>query len=272
MFKIMKNVNRAFERSYGNFWIQPVRILIFIATGLLAGSNVMSTDLTYGVRIGGSLTTMSGTPVQNLSDLSFDSGNKLSSKVGYIAGVYLRIPVTNIISLQSELGLAYHRVDVSSFRTDPRLYPASLTEKIKLLYAELPLLARLQLSKLTTVRPSIFAGPALSFNLLAKNELVNTAVIDFLDIVRQPNISNVNRIGLSLIIGGEIQFNIGNREASLEVRYSQSLKNTFDNVDPNDIPYFQSLEFPKEIPIVSAAGEAPDLKNRAVTFSLGFAF
>ncbi len=125
---------------------------------------------------------------------------------------------------------------------------------------------------MTTVRPSIFAGPALSFNLLAKDELVNTAVIEFLGIVRQPNISNVNRTGLSLIMGGEIQFHLGNREVVLEVRFSQSLKNTFDNVDPNDIPYFQSPEFPKEIPIVSAAGEAPDLKNRAVTFSLGLAF
>lgn len=102
-----------------------MRILLIIVTGMLVGSNATSKDLTYGVRFGAGLTTMSGTPVQNISDLSFDSGNKLSSKVGFVAGVYLRIPVSNFISLQSELDIVYHRVDVSSFRTDPRLYPAS---------------------------------------------------------------------------------------------------------------------------------------------------
>lgn len=261
-----------FECSYGNSWVQRVIIYLFIATGLLAGSNAASKDLTYGIRIGGSLTTMSGTPIPSFSDPSFNGGNTLSSKIGYIAGVFLIIPVANTISLQSELDLVYHRVDVSSFRTDPSLYPANLTEKLKLLYVELPLLAKLRLPIFTSVRPSLFAGPAVSLKILAKDEQVNTAVIDFFGVVNEPNITNVSRTGLSLILGGDIQIQIGTREVFLDLRYSHSFNDTFADVNPNDIPRFQFPELAMEIPIVSVAGEAPDLRNRAVTFSFGLTF
>ena len=246
-------------------------IIAVLIAAVLTGQSSANEGMTFGLRLGVGLSVMSGTPVPNPTDPTFDSGNDLNQQIGYLAGVFVVAPIMNSISLQPELNLNYYRTNADFFRSiRPALFPAKMTEKMKLLYFEIPVLVKFHLTTGKKAALNIFGGPAIAYNISAKDEIKNTALIEFLALVPNPDITNVNKTGVSLIIGGDYQFTIGTYELLIDLRYSHSFEETFHGVAQGDIPSFNGSDsFPDEIPLVSQSGEAPDLKNRAITLSIG---
>ena len=102
---------------------------------------------------------------------------------------------------------------------------------LKLDYIEVPLFLKLVIPvEGSDVRPAIFAGPAIGFNMSAKakGETGEGSVeVDIKDYVKSTD--------FSLIFGGGVGFMVGTNELGADVRYSLGLSSWDDSGEDFDV-------------------------------------
>lgn len=162
-----------------------------------------------------------------------DAGStEFKNRTGFMGGGFAEIPVSNVVSIQPELLYAMKGT---------KLEDGSETGEIKLSYFEIPVLLRVNIpTEGGTVRPHLYAGPAIGFKVACDFEFEGTSASC------EDEEITLKSSDWSAVFGGGIdikQFTIG-------IRYTLGLANIED----------------------SANGSDDSAKNRALSIYAGFGF
>ena len=113
------------------------------------------------------------------------------------------------------------------------------------------------------IRPSLYVGPALGFNLSGKFKLEEGTEGGFATDLGEIDIANLKSTEFSGVIGGELGIAMGNTTLLLDVRYTRGLTKAYEEVTTVNT---------NEFPIVNVDGTADDSKNRSFSLTLGVSF
>ncbi len=128
-------------------------LLIFVAF-----TSISLAQMQIGPKAGLNIATIGGDDADQILD-----GQSLDSKTGFAAGLFFMYQFSNMFAIQPE---AYYTTKGATYSESG----ADLT--ISLDYIEVPFLFKLLIPiEGSKFRPSIFAGPAIGFNMTAKSKI-----------------------------------------------------------------------------------------------------
>ena len=195
------------------------RMLIVLALCLFSGS------LLAGPSIG----ILGGV---NLANFTGDDVEDNSTKVCIGGGAFAEMPFSPVMAVRAELlymnkGAEWDQYDDAG---------------VRLSYFDVPVLMKFSLPVNTVISPNLFVGPYVSFNLSAESYMgdVETDVKD-----------NIKSTDYGVVIGGGLDYPMGQGELTFDVRYSLGLTK-IDDMEGND--------------------EEDDVKNTGIMFMLGYGF
>lgn len=144
----------------------PVSALLLIMMAGAAGSPLAAQRRELSVFAGGNFSKASGGRV-----------HKGQARAGFELGLGLRLPRSPMLSFQTELRLVQRRFYAERAATTvppPQLPPGPRSDAPNLLFAQIPVLMRIQRGYSTQrpVRPFIVLGPYLGIRLACRRELV----------------------------------------------------------------------------------------------------
>lgn len=181
------------------------------ATCLFAGTaqaqNGTGTPIDVGVTAGVNIATLGGSDVDDADNLT-----------GFMAGLSLVFPVSEIFAIQPEL--------LYSRRGAKGSLDEGVTGELKLSYIDVPILARIPFGMNPALRPVLFAGPAISFHVGCEIEGTDGSVsveADCEDVE-----FDVKSVEFSLIGGAGLDFN----NFGIFARYQHGLTSIDDSSDP----------------------------------------
>lgn len=177
---------------------------------LLLVSFARAQGLTIGPNIGLNIANIGGK----------DAPSYLGSKVGIMFGGYLNYPFAKMFALEPAINYTMLGASGST---------QGVNVTVSANYIEVPVLLRfyIPLEGRQTIRPSIYAGPAIGLNLSANvNQQANGQSQDT-DIGKQ-----TKSMDLSLVFGGGVAFKLGTGNLDLSLRYTVGLTTT-DNSGNN---------------------------------------
>lgn len=208
---------------------------------LSAGGNAVAGNVSWGIEAGLMMTSITENPTTWEPTLNF--------KPGFSAGAFLIYKFNDRFSLRPELLYAQRGVYSELYEG---IVNVDLTARFD--YIELPLLAVYTFPLKGKVKPRLYAGPVLAYLLSSELELsasILSATVDF------GSVTHVN--DFALLLGGGIDWDVGNGIVTFDVRYQRGFSNVivsgdFDiNGDPDTI-------------------EADNVKNHGFAFMLGYVF
>ncbi|HOP60945.1 MAG TPA: porin family protein [Candidatus Saccharicenans sp.] len=192
---------------------------------LLLSPSVLKADVQFGLRVGGNSAKLTG---DDLKDIEAT----VKSKVGFVGGVFLAFNLGKMITIEPEILYTMKGGTVEDTAGE-------YSEKVSGDYLEIPLLIKVKLP-LGSIRPVIFAGPAVGFKLREKYELNGE------ELPLEEKILKNNDYGAIFGAGLDI-----GRHFMIDVRYSLGLQKIITAVDE---------------------GTSPDIKNGVWSATIGIAF
>ncbi|MBN2185828.1 MAG: PorT family protein, partial [Candidatus Krumholzibacteriota bacterium] len=227
-----------------------------ILTALMSGT-VCAEGLTFGVKAGMVMASISDAPKMLDTDIDWSTG----SRIGMVGGVYMNYPVAGSFSFQPELLYV-----MKGFKADfsGTGYDFDLTGKFN--YIELPLIARFAIPLEGAIKPWFCFGPSIGFNMSADFEGKYT----MFDIT--PNMSAdfseaTKKNEFSLIFGGGFEYLLGPGALTFDIRYELGLTKFIEGGEVTWVAelYGEQEEYTEEI-------EEQDSKNNAFIIMVGYAF
>ncbi len=185
-----------------------------VVTCLFAGSAQAQNGagpLDFGLTGGINISTLGGSDVEDADNLT-----------GFMAGVSLVIPVSQIFAIQPELLYSRKGAKASS---------GGFTEEIRLAYIDIPVLARIPFGTNPAMRPVLFAGPAIGFNVGCEVELSGGGLDEKADCDDQDVDIDVKSVEVSLIGGAGLDFN----NFGIFARYQHGVTSIDDSPDAGKV-------------------------------------
>jgi hypothetical protein len=192
----------------------------FIVVGCLvlffaAGSQALcGQGIEYGVKGG-----------LNLSNFGGSDADEWDNRVGIAIGGFLAYPVMNMFYIQPEV-----LYTMKGAKWDYDFGGASYTETLQLDYLEIPVLAKLVIPlQNSTIKPMIYAGPAVAFNLKSNWHVEgNGEEFDEED-------DEVKSTDFGFVLGGGVGIPFGSHMLGVEVRYDFGLSSFDDSPEKYNI-------------------------------------
>lgn len=156
----------------------------------------------YGFKGGMNIANMTVDPEE------LEDGDSLKS---YAVGAWWNTPLNRRLSLHAE---ALYSVKGDAERD------GDYTAATRMKYIDVPVLARIGFMNGGTAQPSLFFGPSLALNLSAHSTFEGNGTDVDVDVKDQ-----TNGVDVGVVLGGALDFPIGQRTFGLEVRYSKGLTN-----------------------------------------------
>jgi hypothetical protein len=173
----------------------------------------------------------------NIANWHGDHAGGMDSRLGFCGGGFVGFGLTDMLVIQPEV--LYTQKGVRwEIRQSP-LVPWK--ETIKLDYIEIPLLFKFMLPDKSTVKPNLFVGPCFAINVNAKEKIEETGTpteLDYGEFVKD--------IEFGIVLGGGVDFPLKKGKVVFDGRYTLGLTTTSE--------------------------EGWDLKNKVVSFMLGYSF
>ena len=199
-------------------WVLSVTAILFIFTSEIttAQNGANPDDMRFGIRGGLSLYSIE----TEASFGGFGNASETSgSKVGFAAGVFVEIPLTDIFSFQPELLFVQKGgSDSGDFFEDDDFFDDGGngdSESLTFNYLDLPLLARANIPFERDFSPYVVAGPSIGYLLSASASSGDDEDID----------EFYKSFNFGFILGAGVEF--GN--LSVDLRYDIGLTNIFDD-------------------------------------------
>ena len=166
--------------------------------------------LRFGIKAGINISDFRGDEVEGLAEL-------IDWKTGFCGGFFMSYAVNDWFSLQPELLYSMKGMKLG-FLTESLL-------TISLDYIEIPVLAVAKLPTHSKLKPFVFGGPVIGFNVRAE-----AGTTYFEDDYSVDMGDYANTTEFSLAIGLGINVVIAKREMTLEGRYVPGLTNAFKDI------------------------------------------
>ena len=209
-----------------------VILSVFLLTGATTNAQV---KMEKGVKIG-----------LNSAGFSGGDSNIWESKTGVTAGFFFRHVISPDITVQPELLYSIKGAE----RRDGT---AQITAKLN--FIEIPVLFRYNIPTQGNFKPALLAGPAFIITSTSRRKEVDEGITE------EADVDNSKSSGLAFLFGGSADIKSGNHVIVLDLRYGIGLSQNYKQPAPAD-----------NIIIDDPNGNAPDLKNRSLSFSLGILF
>lgn len=154
----------------------------------------------------------------NISNLYGDDVNSPDSKVGFVAGGFVSIGVSELFAVQPEI--FYSQKGAKDTVADTEI-------TTRLDYIEIPVLAKLSFPTESTVTPVFFAGPAVGIEASAKAKSDGD----------EADIEDTKSTEFGLVVGGGAQLAVGDAGGAVtaDVRYVLGLTSIDDSSEELDV-------------------------------------
>lgn len=162
----------------------------------------------------------------NISNLNGSDAGDTDSRTGFLGGAFLTYDFSNMFSIQPE---AFY--SMKGAKQTETYYGETITGTLKLDYIEIPVLLKLNipLEGGSTVRPSIFVGPALDIKVASTVEVESGGQSASADL------ENVSSTDFGLVFGGALGFDVSGHELGFDVRYTLGLTTIDDSGSNADV-------------------------------------
>jgi len=173
----------------------------------------------------------------NSSTLSGDNAGETSRRTGFIGGAFVVIPATPAFSFQPELLFTMKGAKTSE---------QGITGTLKLNYLEIPVLGRFDIPVASGVKPFVYAGPAISFNLSCTAQVSGSGINISGDCEDEDTGESVKKVDYSGVIGGGFAFGVSGHTVTIGARYTHGFASIGENGDAKNRTFslLASLEFP----------------------------
>jgi hypothetical protein len=190
----------------------------------------------------------------NLADIYGTDSEGLDSRTGLAGGALVMFQLSPTFAIQPEFLYTMKGAKGSE---------GGLSLKLKMSYLEVPFLLKFLPPVNSATHPSVYIGPAVAFSLNS------TAEAEALGVSGSVDIANTKSVDVGLVFGADVEIPAGAKGlVLLDVRYTLGLAKAFDDTDPYDIN-----NPPTPLPLADpTTGTAFDVKNSALTFTVGYAF
>lgn len=191
---------------------------LFTLLFVLSVFSIMSySQMMIGPKAGLNIASIGGDDADQILE-----GQSLDSKTGFAGGLFFTYQFSNMFAIQPE---AYYTMKGATYSESG----ADLT--ITLDYIEVPVLVKFIIPiEGSAIKPSIFAGPSIGFNMTAKSKVEfdgESQENDFKDDTKSTE--------FSLAFGGGVGFPVGNGELGVDIRYILGMSTFDDSSDPWDL-------------------------------------
>jgi len=179
-----------------------------------------------GFKLGASMSYLGGGDVKDTD-----------SKLGFSVGGFLTYRIHDLISIQPEVLLTQKKANSTS-----DLEGGTWTYKLDLIYLEIPVLVKVDVPVRSSIKPSVFAGPAVALKLSGK------AKSEFTEGVVDRVVGGLESFDFGIIFGAGAEFRLGffkRGKFSADIRYNLGL---------------------------TKINTEKDIKTRAITLMLGYIF
>lgn len=161
----------------------------------------------------------------NLANLSGDDISDTDSRTGFAGGLFFMYQFSDMFAIQPE---AYYTMKGATDKGTIEGY--SYEAEMKLDYIEVPLLLKFLIPlKGSSIKPAIFAGPSIGFNMSAKTK-VEAGGQSF-----EQDMEDVASTDFGLVFGGGIGFPVGSGELGVDIRYILGLSTIDDSAEKADV-------------------------------------
>lgn len=218
------------------------RLISIIVTGaltflLLLPNPSSAVEVKGGLKIGASLTNFYGDDVGLLEEAGVD----LTSRIGVSVGGFITINIAEVFAIQPEV---QYITKGSKWKGEVFGFTGKIW--INATYLEIPVLAKITIPTQGSVKPSLFAGPAIALKLSGKYKE------EFDGDTYEEDLDELKGTDFGLVIGGGLDFGLGapgTGSVSVDIRYSLGLSKVFD-IDGEDL----------------------EIKNGAFSLMIGYSF
>jgi hypothetical protein len=160
----------------------------------------------FGVKGGMNFANMSVDPAELQDDDSLKS---------YAVGAWWGVPVNRRLTIRTE---ALYSVKGDAETAD------GYTTSTRMSYLDVPVLAKVGFLHDASARPSLFLGPLVALNLTANSKLEGDGGDLDMDVKDQ-----VRTLDFGLVVGGGVDFTVGEHTYGLELRYARGLGNAVED-------------------------------------------
>jgi len=202
--------------------------VLLVAVGWVAPAH--SQNLSIGAHAGGNFATFQGDTdafTESLQDV-FGSGNTdVGRRTAVRAGVFVEIPLTEVVSLRPELMYTQKgsTVEASASQTiGGEQIEVDLDGTLRFHYLQIPVLAAAEIPTQGPLVPRFYVGPAVGFDLSTESELEATATVGGeSETETQTDDVDVEDVDVGAVVGGELGYRIApGQTIALDVRYNPS--------------------------------------------------
>lgn len=198
----------------------------------------------------------------NSSNVVGDDADGFKSRTGIVGGLFVRFNIPGKFSVQTEL--LYSRKGAK--RTELDESSIQFNRVLKVDYLEIPLLVRYKLAGRGPVSSNVFAGPAFAF--AKSSETVKEVEVSGWPLAGARNNYNETSSDVGLVLGGSIDVAVMSVGITIDIRYTAGLSSMWEDVTVANIP--DPLR--EEMYADPTTGTADDMKNSALTFTVGVTF
>ncbi len=202
------------------------RLITIIVTGALAFMFLLpnlslASGIKGGLKIGVSSSKLISEDIEELDDYL---GEDLKSITGICAAGFITINIAEMFAIQPEV--LYIK---KGTKYEEGLNGEAGTLWFNLTYLEIPVLAKITVPTQGSVKPFLFAGPAVALKLSTKLKLKteDTSV----EVESEELDELMKGLDFGFVIGGGLDFGLGapgTGSISVDIRYSLGLTNIFD--------------------------------------------
>ena len=247
-------------------------VLAFLMTSAVSAQSSMD----FGFKVGGSRAKTSvddnSTAIFNFIQTtligytgSADSVELDSdARIGAMGGAFLSINVSPTFAIQPEILYSTKGVE-KKFRYTFMGSPFETVGQIATTYLEIPVLLKYKFPSEGKIRPSLYAGPAIGFNLSGTISLEEGTEGGFATDLGEQDIANMKSTEFSGVFGGELGFAMGNTNLFLDLRYTQGFTKAYDDIVIATVPAGEKA-------IVNTDDTADDSKNSSFSLAVGISF
>jgi hypothetical protein len=205
------------------------RLITIIVTGALAfmlllPNSSLAAEIKGGLKIGANSAKLYGDDVGELEDFL---GEDWKSRIGFSVGGFITFDINEMFAIQSEV-----LYTMKGLRWEGEINGATpLKVWIKLDYLEIPVLVKIMPGTQGSIKPYLFAGPAVAIKVSGKVKAEFEGESD------EEDLEDVKGTDFGLVIGAGVDFGFGasgKGKMTLDVRYTLGLS-TISDFEGEDI-------------------------------------
>ena len=185
-----------------------------VAIMLLLPSLSLATGIKVGLKIGMNRADLHG---EGVKEMEQDMGVYVKSKWGLCAGGFVRFNVSKVFAIQPEVLYTMKGAKIEGIIPREGIFRL----EYKLSYLEVPVLVKFMIPTPGSVKPNLYAGPAVAIKLSAKGK------IEALGETVEEDLEDMKDTDFGLIVGAGIDFG----KLMVDLRYVLGLTTLSDEAD-----------------------------------------